>query len=46
MVVLSCASAAATALLSRLRTKSAWLMTVATLILAGVLVQTPCLRRV
>jgi Ca2+-transporting ATPase len=43
MVVLSCASASATALLSRLRTKSAWVMTVATLALAGILVQTPWL---
>ncbi len=41
MVVLSCGSAAATAVLSRLRTKSAWLMTFTTLSLAGVLVQTP-----
>lgn len=41
MVVLSCASAADTALLSRLRTKSAWLMTSMTLIIAAVFVQDP-----
>ena len=39
MVILSCASASATALLSGLRTKSAWLVTLVTLALAVLLVQ-------
>lgn len=43
MVVLSCASAAATALLSRLKTRSAWLVTFATVGISAVLVQTPWL---
>jgi len=43
MVVLSCASASATAVLSRLRTKSAWLMTLATVGVSAALVQTPWL---
>ena len=43
MVALTCASAAATAVLSRLRTKSAWLMVVATVGSSLVLVQTPWL---
>ena len=41
MVVLTCASAAATAMLSGLRTKAAWVMTVATLGTTALLVQTP-----
>ncbi len=41
MVALSCASASATAVLSRLQTKSAWLMILATLAITLVLVQTP-----
>lgn len=43
MVALTCASAAATAVLSRLRTKSAWLMVVATVGSSLILVQTPWL---
>ncbi|MCU0735398.1 MAG: HAD-IC family P-type ATPase, partial [Methylotetracoccus sp.] len=43
MVVLTCASASAAAVLSRLRTKSAWLMTLATVGVTAVLVQTPWL---
>jgi Ca2+-transporting ATPase len=43
MVALTCASAAATAVLSRLRTKTAWLMVVATVGSSLVLVQTPWL---
>ncbi|HYE37305.1 HAD-IC family P-type ATPase [Methylocaldum sp.] len=43
MVALTCASAAATAVLSRLRTKSAWLMVVVTVGSSLVLVQTPWL---
>lgn len=41
MVTLICASASITALLSRLRTKSAWFMTIATLALSLPLVQMP-----
>lgn len=41
MVVLSCASASITAVLSRLRTRAAWFMTLATVGLAGLLVQIP-----
>jgi Ca2+-transporting ATPase len=41
MVVLTCASASATAVLSGLRTKSAWLMVVLTLGSSLLLVQTP-----
>ena len=41
MVALICASASITALLSRLRTKSAWFMTIATLALSLPLVQMP-----
>lgn len=43
MVVLSCASAAITAVLSGLRTGAAWFMSLATLALTGLLVQTPVL---
>jgi Ca2+-transporting ATPase len=43
LVVLTCASASITACLSRLRTKSAWFMTLTTLGLSPLLVQTPAL---
>jgi Ca2+-transporting ATPase len=43
MVAMTCASAAATAILSRLRTTSAWLMVVATVGTSLILVQTPWL---